>query len=89
MSKELVRVERTPSEEWRAIIMDPSVMPQTLGTDVGTLFNKAYAAWETMDNPPTSTVTAALFELAATKEIEINGHIISRGPEAQEIPAAQ
>lgn len=82
MSAESVRVESTPGEEWRDIIMDPGVMPQTLGTDVGTLFNKAYAAWETMDNPPTTTVTSALFELAANKEIEINGSVISRGPNA-------
>lgn len=82
MKAELVRVERTPGDEWREVIMDPDVMPETLGTDVSTIFNKAYAVWETMDNPPNSTVTSALFELAAAKEIEINGSVISRGPNA-------
>ena len=82
MKAELVRVEPTPGEQWRDVIMAPDIMPQTLGTDVGTLFDKAYAAWEMMDNQPTASVTSALFELAANKEIEINGSIISRGPNA-------
>lgn len=82
MSTELVPVVETPGEAWRALLLAPDVMPETLGTDFTTVLEKVQAAWEVMDNPPISSVVSALFELAGNKEIEINGHIIKRGPNA-------
>jgi hypothetical protein len=82
MSTEVVPVVETPGEEWRALILAPDVLPKTLGTEFTVVLEKAQAAWEVMDNPPTSSVVSALFELAGNKEIEINRRIIRRGPNA-------
>lgn len=82
MTAEMVLVTETPGEEWRALIMAPDVLPQTLGTDFGALLDKAQTAWEVMDRKPTSSVTSALFELAASGELAISGRIIRRGPNA-------
>jgi hypothetical protein len=81
MSAELVRVERTPGDEWSDLILDPDVLPQTWGTDFSTLLKNVQTAWETMDNPPSSSVASALFELASSDELVIDGRIIRRSPE--------
>ena len=80
MSAELATIEQSPADEWKPLIMD--AMPQRFGVRFGTLLTDVQTAWETLDNPPCSSVAAAVIEMANREELEINGQVIKRGPNA-------